>query len=565
MPGIRFDRFYRYDDLTAILQGWASDHPDLFRLESIGASHEGRDIWLCTVTKFDTGPAEEKPALWIEASIHATELTGTVAATYLLNRLITSYGSDSRVTTALDTRVFYVVPRVNPDGAELALADDPGRPRSSVRPYPWVDQQDGLVEHDVDGDGRILFMRIPDPNGTWKVAAEDARLMVPRDPFDTEDEGPFYRVLSEGTIQNWDGVTIKAAPPLWGLDMNRNFPMEWAPEGKQYGAGPFPSSEPEIRAEMEAVVARPNITGSLHYHTFSGVHLRPYSAHPDEDFPTNDLRTYRLIGQRGTELTGYPAVSVFHDFKYDLKDTISGAADDWMYDHRGVYAWTTEFWSPMRTAGITDYHLIEWMRDHPLSDDLKLLEWVDANLAPGEGFIPWYPFDHQQFGAVELGGVDFLHYFGNPPPAFLEKEVAPHSDFALFHLLISPLLRFRDVSATAVGDGAWRVRAVVENTGWLPTSVTEKAVERKVVRPLTLEVSLPDGASVASGEVKVECGQLTGRALRRSLIWWGGDDTTSDRAKVEWVIEAPAGSEVTVTAGHERAGTVRQTVRLQAT
>ncbi len=565
MPEIRFDCFYRYDDLTAILQGWASEHSDLFRLESIGRSFEGREIWLCTVTNFETGPPDEKPALWIEASIHATELTGTVAATYLLNRLVTSHGSDPRVTMALDTRVFYVVPRVNPDGAELALADDPRYPRSSARPYPWADQQDGLVEHDVDGDGRILFMRIPDPNGTWKPAAEDARLMVPRDPFDTEDAGPFYRVLTEGTVQNWDGVTIKVAPPLWGLDMNRNFPMEWATEGKQRGAGPFPSSEPEIRAEMEAVVARPNITGSLHYHTFSGVHLRPYSAHPDDDFPTNDLRTYRLIGERGTELTGYPSVSVFHDFKYDLKDTISGAADDWMYDHRGVYAWTTEFWSPMRTAGITDYHLIEWMRDHPLSDDLKLLEWVDANLTAGEGFIPWYPFDHPQFGPVELGGIDFLHYFGNPPPAFLVKEVAPHSDFALFHLLISPLLQFREVSATAVGDGAWRVRAVVENTGWLPTSVTEKAVERKVVRPLTLEISFPEGATLASGEEKVECGQLTGRALRRSLIWWGGDDATSDRAKVEWVIEGPAGSEVTVTAKHERAGTVRQTVRLQAT
>ena len=49
MPEIRFDRFYRYEDLTAILQGWASSRPELFRLESIGRSFEGRDIWLCTV------------------------------------------------------------------------------------------------------------------------------------------------------------------------------------------------------------------------------------------------------------------------------------------------------------------------------------------------------------------------------------------------------------------------------------------------------------------------------------------------------------------------------------
>jgi hypothetical protein len=107
------------------------------------------------------------------------------------------------------------------------------------------------------------------------------------------------------------------------------------------------------------------------------------------------------------------------------------------------------------------------------------------------------------------------------------------------------------------------IRAVVENTGWLPTTVTEKAVERKAVRPLSLEIELPDGAKLVGGETKVEAGQLTGRALRRSLFWWDSDATT-DRAKVEWVLEAPEGSTVTITARHERAGTVRETISLSS-
>ena len=57
-------------------------------------------------------------------------MTGATAALYLINRLLSGYGSDERVTRVLDTRAFYVVPRLNPDGAELALAD---RPRSSGR------------------------------------------------------------------------------------------------------------------------------------------------------------------------------------------------------------------------------------------------------------------------------------------------------------------------------------------------------------------------------------------------------------------------------------------------
>ncbi len=562
MPDVRFDRFYRHDDLTAILRAWADARPDLFRLESIGRSFEGRDIWLATVTNTETGLDADKPALWVDGSIHAVELTGTVAATYLLNKLVTAYGTDPKVTRCLDTRAFYVVPRLNPDGAELALSDRPRFVRSSVRPWPRAEQQDGLIEEDIDGDGRVLFMRLQDSNGAWKVSDRDPRLMVARAPDDGPDDGPFYRLLPEGRIQNFDGHIIKIAPALAGLDMNRNFPMEWAPPSRQSGSGPFPTSEPEIRAMADAIVARPNITGSLHYHTFSGVYLRPYSAHSDDDFPTNDLRTYRAIGKKATEITGYPNVSVFHDFKYDLKDTIVGAADDWMYDHRGCYAWTTEFWSPMRAAGITDFHLIEWFRDHPVEDDLKLVAWCDEHI-PGRGFIPWYPFDHPELGQVELGGVDYFDYFGNPPRELLEREVASHADFAVFHLLISPKLEIRTLEHEALGGGAHLIRLVLENTGWLPTNVTEKAVERKIVRPVEVELTLPDGTSIRGGERKTEAGQLTGRHMKTNMLGWGVEDPTTDRVKLEWVIEAPDGAVVGIEARHERAGTVRSSVTLE--
>src|SRR5213596_487886 len=165
MPDVAFDRFYRYDELSEILQGWAEERPEIFRVESIGKSYEGRDIWLTTVTNFETGPD--------------LEVTGCTAALHLLDKLLRGYGSDPKVTRCLDSRVFYVVPRLNPDGAELAMADKPRFVRSSVRPYPRLDEQDGLHEEDIDGDGRILMMRFEDPNGAWKPHPEDPRLMTP--------------------------------------------------------------------------------------------------------------------------------------------------------------------------------------------------------------------------------------------------------------------------------------------------------------------------------------------------------------------------------------------------
>lgn len=559
-----FDRFVKFPELTALLEGFANHFSNLLDLSSLGKSHEGRDIWLCTVTNKETGAHDEKPAIWIDANIHATELTGTTAALYLIDKLVTTYGTDERVTRALDTRTFYIVPRLGPDGAELAMAERPRYIRSSARPYPLTDQQDGLIAQDMDGDGRILTMRIPDANGTWKKSAADARLLVPRDP-DEDGPGPYYRLLTEGEIQNFDGINIKPAPILQGLDMNRNYPFEWRPEGEQHGAGPYPTSEPEIRATVQGLVDRPNVCAFIQYHTYSGVHLRPSGTKPDDDLPTFDVRVYKKLGEKATEITGYPTVSVYHGFRYDPKDNITGVSDDWAYDHLGIHAWVTEFWSPQRAAGIEEYDFIGWFIDHPADDDLKFLAWSDEQLG-GEGFVPWYPYEHPQLGHVELGGWNSAFCIRNPPPDRLEAEVAPHADWAIWHVLVSPLLQLRETTVDKLGESTWRIRLVIENSGWLPTNVTQKALDRKAVRPVEANITLPDGAELVGVDAKKELGQLAGRVGRNSMLSGFGtaSDATADRASAEWVVRAPAGTQVQLEARHQRAGVVRTAVNLEA-
>ncbi len=560
---MRFDAYLRYDELTRELQALAAEHPGLLRIESIGRSFEGRDIWLATATRFDSGADRDKPALWVDGNIHAAEVAGSMACLYLLHHLVTQHGKDDEVTRCLETRVFYVCPRLNPDGAELALADVPRILRSSTRPYPYDEEPvAGLRREDVDGDGRVLSMRVPDPNGPWKVSERDRRLMVRREPAETG--GSYYRLLPEGTIEGWDGVTIKLAPRREQLDLNRNFPAGWRQEHEQHGAGPFPTSEPEVRTAVAFVASHPNITGAILFHTYSGVLLRPYSHQADDTLPAEDLWTYQKLGQRGTELTGYPAISVFHDFRYHPKEVITGSFDDWAYDHLGVFAWTIEIWSPQRAAGIGDYKFIEWYRDHPLEDDLKLLEWNDRVLG-GRGFVDWYPFRHPQLGAVELGGWDALYTWSNPPHALLEKEVALFPGWLVWHLLVSPRLERLEASATRLGPDTWRVRLVVHNTGWLPSYVTKRALKNKTVRGLVVEIELPPGAHLETGSAREELGQLEGRAYQPAVpsSWsgWGGD-ATDDRAKVEWVVRSPSGGSVALIARHERAGTVRAEVVL---
>ncbi len=558
MPNIRFDKFYRYDDLTRILKAYADEYPQLVQVTSIGKSYEGRDIWLATVTNTATGPAEEKPAFWVDGNIHATELSPSTACLYLLNKLLTAYGDDADVTRALDSRAFYICPRVNPDGAEWALADKPRYIRSSTRPYPYDEEPiGGLVTEDIDGDGRMLTMRIPDPNGAWKICPEEPRLMVRRDP--TETGGKYYRLLPEGPVKDYDGVTIAIQPKKERLDLNRNFPEHWRQEVEQRGAGPYPASEPEVHAMVQFIAGHLNITGGVAFHTYSGVLLRPYDDRDDKEFPVEDLWTYQKIGAKGTEITGYPNVSVYHDFRYHPKEVITGGFDTWLYEQMGAFAWTVEIWSPQRQAGITDYKFIEWWREHPLEDDLKLLKWSDEVL-DGKGYVEWYPFEHPQLGPVELGGWDSIYAFRNPPPQFVEKEIALFPDWIIWQCLITPRLELYEAGAKPLGDGTYRVRLVVHNTGWLPTYGTKKAVEKKVVRGVIAEIALPEGATLETGKPREELGQLEGRAYKHAF---GETDPTEDRLKVEWVVRAPAGGVVKLIARHDRAGVVRVEVALE--
>lgn len=573
---IRFDTYYPYAELTALLESLVAQYPRLLKMESIGKSYEGRDVYCITATNFDTGAADEKPALWCDGNIHATEVSASSACLYLIHKLATEHGSNPDATRALDSRAFYIVPRVNPDGAEKYFENPPKYIRSSVRPYPFDEEPiDGLKMEDIDGDGKRLMMRIPDDNGAWKIHPDHPRLMTRRTPAETG--GKYYRLLPEGTLENWDGVTLDIQRNKEGLDLNRNFPAHWRQEGEQHGAGNYPGSEPEAQNLMRFITQHPNITGSMSFHTYSGVLLRPYGTSADDSMPAEDLWAFREIGQKGTELTGYPAISVYHDFRYHPKEVITGVFDDWLYDHLGVFAWTVEIWSPQRQAGLSTgfdkdtksgaFKFIDWYRSHPIEDDVKMLEWSDAALE-GKGYIDWRPFTHPQLGEIELGGWHGIYAFRNPPPAFLEKEISPLADWAIYHALLAPELRLHSIEATrieeesAAGASAYRVRVVVENVGWLPTYVTKRAMERKVVRALVAEIELPEGATLATGKPREEHGQLEGKAYKSCSPYDWDFDASDERAKIEWVVRAKPGTTVKATVKHPRAGTVRATVIL---
>ena len=562
-PTPRFDTFYKYDELTRLLFAYAEAHPTLVAVRSIGKSHEGREIWVATVTNIATGAAEDKPAFWADGNIHAAELTASTAVLYFLHELVTRYGSDADITELLDSRAVYLCPRLNPDGAELALADRPRHIRSSTRPYPFDEEPvDGLTPEDIDGDGRVLFMRIADPHGAYKKCATDPRLMVAREPG--EFGGEYYRLMPEGFVQNYDGLTVRVNPDVEGLDLNRNFPSGWRQEHEQVGAGDYPTSEPEVKAMVDFIVAHRNIGAAVSYHTHSGVILRPMGIQSDDDMIPEDLWSIKRFSEIGARLTGYPAISIWHDFKYHPKDVISGT-QDWVYEHLGALFWVVEIWAPNKEAGINDYKWIDWYREHPVEDDLKLIKWSDEHCG-GQAHVDWKPFMHPQLGQVEIGGWDKMNYWRNPPPQLREREAARFPKWMTQIALSLPRLELLRTEVRALGPDTWRVKLAVANSGWLPAYVTKRALQRKTVRGVIFEIHLPEGdssVSLVSGKPRMEGPQLEGHAPKNSLnAFLPNREVTADRAVGEWVVRAPQGTRLALSARADRAGVVRAEVIL---
>lgn len=560
LPQPDFQRFYKHDELTVLMQAYAAARPGLIELRELGRSHENRPIWLVVITEQATGSDTDKPAIWVDGNIHAAELTASTACLYWLHQLASGYGQDPDITELLRTRAVYLVPRLNPDGAELALADRPRHIRSSTRPYPWDEPHvEGLTVEDVDGDGRTLLMRVPDPHGGWKPHPDEPRLLIPRQPG--EFGGTYYRVMPEGTLQHYDGVQIRVNRDREGLDLNRNFPAYWRQEFEQVGAGPYPTSEPEVRAMVDFIARHPNIGAAVSFHTHSGVILRPMGTQSDDDMTPEDLWIFKRLSEIGSQMTGYPAVSTFHDFKYHPKEVITGT-QDWIYEHLSALFWTLEIWAPNKEAGITDYDWIHWYRDHPPEDDLKLLRWSDEQCG-GQAHVDWYPFEHPQLGPLEIGGWDRMNFWRNPPPQLREREAARFPGWLTRIGLTLPRLELLQASAEPLGPDRWRVRMAVGNAGYLPSYVTRRALERKTARPCIFELELPPGAELLSGLPRIEGPQLEGHAAKQSLQAFLPDrDITADRAVAEWIVHAPAGTTLSLSAHAARAGRVHTRLTL---
>ena len=500
-------------------------------------------MWLVTV---GPDPERARPSVWVDANMHAMELTGTNVCVELIHRLVAlhtggAHGYSDGVAAALRGVRFFVCARMAPDGAEAVLTT--GR---YVRSNPRAEHQEPHKPHwalsDVDGDGTILIMRQEDPAGDFVESRECPGIMLARD---IDDTGPFYKMYPEGHIENFDG----SVPDPYYLsdndtDLNRNFPYGWKQENEQAGAGLFPMSSPEARAVVEFTTREPTIFAWMNYHCFGGVFIRPLGSASDSKMKTADLALYKQLAAWAEENTKYPTVSGYEEFTYDAEVALCGDVQDYAYHQRGAVALTCELWDLFARIGMTrPKRFVEYYTLFGKAELLRLAAW-DKEHNSRRLFVPWRKALHPQLGPLEVGGMDVRYGQWNPPAELLPEICKGQTDFVGRLAALAPKVAITLVHATPAmsAQQGTRVRIRVQNTGYLPSHILDSAKALPHNGPPALHVSYEGSAQVPplrDGAARVMHLEGWGMGLGADLLQ-GSSRGSGDRYDFELDVPADA-------------------------
>ena len=508
---VDFKHYHTYEEATALLRTWAARYPNLVQLYSVGQSLEGRELWQITITNQKTGKHTDKAAFFIEGGRHAGEITGIEATLYFINHVLSNYGKDPAITKLVDTKAIYAKPHNNPDGASLYHYTAQTL-RSSVRPTDT--DNDGLFDEDpqedLDGDGFSRQMRkfVGAGKGTAVVDERDPKGRLMRNVGAGKGD---YMLYAEGVDNDGDGQINEDG--IGGLDLHRNYPENWRPMTEetgrgytQFGAGAYPLSEPETKAVFDFLMRHPNVGIAQSLDTSVPMILRgPSTSKSEESMFPEDLEYIRKFDQKGLEITNYPwAGDTF--FVYSNRgrggappppnatgQPLFGHGPEFGYLYYGAVWYGNEIWNGGR--------LPEADADkNGTTDDVELIQWLDANRAGKNDFQPWTKAQHPTLGEVEVGGWNPKFWSQNPPVEMLETWARNEAMFNLY--LAQQLAQVRVVSLTskpaAGGDGGVEVTATVTNEGLIPTAL-EIAKRVKIVRPDTVSLQLAAGQTFVGG------------------------------------------------------------------
>jgi hypothetical protein len=475
---VSWNKYYTYAGITDILKKLALAYPDLVKLESMGKSFQGREMWVLTISDKNAGNPDFKPGFWIDGNIHSIEIQGTEMAMYTAWYLCEMYNENKFINQLLKDKTFYIAPTINPDARDY-FASDGNPPRSGL--MPMDNDRDGLFDEDgaddMNKDKNISQMRRKNPEGNLIVDPEDPRKMIRVKPG---QKGEYEMLGVEGIDNDGDGLVNEDG--IGGYDGNRDWGFNWEPNYVQSGAHKYPFSQPENQAIKDFVVKHRNITGAQSFHNSGGMILRGPSIQGGgaEVYSRNDDAVINEIGRTGEKIIpGYKLLTIWKDMY-----TVYGGELDWWYGAMGCFVYSNELWNP---------YLMFY--DSTQTDQYEF----DRLLLFEDGFIPWQKVNHPVYGEVEIGG--FSKMLGRIHPGFLlETDAHRNAAFCIYNSYQSPKLEISDVKVRKLDGGLKEITATIKNTRMLPTHSSTN-LRYKIDPP---DYVILEGGSVIAGMVVID-------------------------------------------------------------
>ena len=470
---VSWNKYYDHAGISDICKKIAAAHPSLAKLESIGKSFQGRDIWCLAITDYKKGKPDEKPGMYIDGNIHSNEVQGSEFSLYTAWYLTETFNDTKFIQELLADKIFYIVPTINPDARDnfFHKPNTASSPRSGM--IAVDNDRDGLANEDgfddLDGNGSITQMRRKNPNGRFRDDPKDPGRMIQTGP---DEKGEYEMLGSEGLDNDGDGLINEDGEGYY--DPNRDWGWGWQPNYIQNGAYKYPFSLPENRAVMEFVMKHPNIAAAQSYHNSGGMILRGPGGQEDiGTYNPQDVLIYDAIGKKGEELIpGYRYLVVYKDLY-----SAYGGELDWFYGGRGIYTYSNELWTPY----------LMFQKDPAKEPQENAAYQFDRYLLFKDAFVEWKEYNHPQYGKVEIGG--FKKNFGRMHPGFLiESDAHRNMAFTIYHCYHTPKLQIDSILEKNLGDGIKEVTAVISNTRLMPTHSSQD-LKYKIERPDYITIS----------------------------------------------------------------------------
>ncbi len=587
--------YHSYVALSKALNDLVNRYPQIARLHSLGKTFGGRDIWAVQIAGPRGKAPQDKPALLICGNAEGDHVIGSEVALGIAEYLITNYGQDSTVTRLLDRRTFYIVPRLNPDGAEhffgKPLVEHEGNLRPRDEDFDWQTDEDG--PEDLNGDGLITMMRVKNKKGDWVIDKQDARLMLKRRPETPLDS--LYQIYPEGVDNDGDEKYNEDGPG--GFNINRNFPHNFGYPAQGYQT--YPASEIETRALIDymnrydpAMKTKPrqNICAILLFSKYDNLATDPgiecgqpsqsVEITPEESSDTRvfvfrrrsqqaaptaapaqdpqprktddkDLPLFKKVSQQYQKITG---------IKSAVSEKPVGSILEWGYFQYGVPTFSANLWSIRKEWGAKSDTLQpkESPREQPPQQPEGApfimqqqpgrrgqVSRLDQQPTSGtdQQWLSWIDKQNNGRGFVpwtkfphpQLGEVEiggFQPYLRiNPAPEQIKPLIEAHAKFALYLAEQFAEIELTKPEVEKLSENLFRVKVKVINNGQFPYA-TAMGQQSRNVNPIMVQLKFVDDKAM----------KLFGGSKRYELPTLAA----AEEKEYKWVIISPPGKEVEI-------------------